>query len=107
MRRLSAAIALASLVCLVFYIARPEIDRNYGGVSVCFRWMLWFAPLWLYSLVPELSSLSEKIQGRCFTLVLLAASAFSVSTSLSSPWQSPWIYRFASFLGWLGDEMTR
>ncbi|MFG0266531.1 MAG: hypothetical protein ACF8AM_15510, partial [Rhodopirellula sp. JB055] len=83
MRRLSASIALASLVCLVFYVARPEIDRNYGGVSVCFRWMLWFAPLWLYSLVPELSSLSEKIQGRCFTLVLLGASVFSVSTSLS------------------------
>lgn len=107
MRRLSAAIALASVVCLLFYVARPEIDRNYGGVSVCFRWMLWFAPLWLYSLVPELSSLSEKIQGRYFTLALLAASAFSVSTSLSSPWQSPWIYRFASFLGWLGNEMTR
>ncbi|MCC9641502.1 hypothetical protein LOC71_04400 [Rhodopirellula sp. JC740] len=107
MRRLTAAIALASVVCLIFYIARPEIDRNYGGVSVCFRWMLWFAPLWLYCLVPEVSSLSEKFHGRCFTLVLLGASAFSVATSLSSPWQSPWIYRFASFLGWLGNEMTR
>jgi len=107
MRRLTAAISLASLVCFAFYIARPEIDRNYGGVSVCFRWMLWFAPLWIYCLVPEVSQLSETIRGRCFTLALLAASVFSVSTSLDTPWQSPWIYRFATFLGWLGEEISR
>lgn len=102
LRRLAASIALASFVCLAFYVARPEIDRNYGGVSVCFRWMVWFVPLWLYGMLPEVDSLSEKWTGRAFTIALLVASVFSVSTSLDSPWQSPWLYRFASFLGWLG-----
>ena len=101
-RRLAASIALASLVCFAFYIARPEIDRNYGGVSVCFRWMVWFVPLWLFAMLPEVDSLSEKWSGRAFCIALLLVSVFSVSTSLDSPWQSPWLYRFASFLGWLG-----
>ena len=26
------------LIVIGFYIARPEIDRNYGGVSCGFRW---------------------------------------------------------------------
>ncbi|EMI54640.1 hypothetical protein [Rhodopirellula sallentina] len=100
-RCLACAILLSSLVCFAFYMARPEIDRNYGGVSVCFRWMLWFAPLWIYAIIPELNEMSESRGGRVFAGVLLVASVFSVSTSLDSPWQSPWLYRFASFLDWL------
>ncbi|MCM2370070.1 hypothetical protein [Aporhodopirellula aestuarii] len=100
-RYLASAIALVTVVCFAFYIARPEIDRNYGGVSVCFRWMLWLAPLWIYAIIPELNEMSESRGGRCLAIALLAASVFSVSTSLDSPWQSPWLYRFASFLGWL------
>jgi len=101
-RYLAGAIALATVVCFLFYIARPEIDRNYGGVSVCFRWMLWFTPLWIYAILPELNELSETRIGRWFAIALVTLSVFSVSTSLDSPWQSPWMYRFASFLGWLG-----
>jgi hypothetical protein len=101
-RFLAAAIALATAVCFAFYVARPEIDRNYGGVSVCFRWMLWFVPLWIYAITAELDQLSESKLGRYFAIGLIAASVFSVSTSLDSPWQSPWLYRFASFLGWMG-----
>ncbi len=101
-RRLAASVLLATLVCLAFYVARPEIDRNYGGVSVCFRWMLWFAPLWLFAIAPEVNQLSTRAVGRWFAIALLAGSVFSVATSLDSPWQSPWLYRFASFLGWLG-----
>lgn len=100
-RLLAAAITLASVVCFAFYVARPEIDRNYGGVSVCFRWMLWFTPLWIYAITSELNSLSESHSGKCFAILLLMASVFSVSTSLDSPWQSPWLYRFAAFLGWM------
>jgi hypothetical protein len=33
---------------------------------------------------------------------LLACSVFSMAISLQNPWQHPWIYRFWSFLGWLG-----
>lgn len=100
-RRLFAAISLASLVCFIFYMMRPEIDRNYGGVSVCFRWMLWFAPLWLYALVPGLNSMWSSPAGRAFICVVLAISVFSVSTALETPWQHPWIYRYWAFLGWL------
>ena len=49
------AISVASLVCFLFYLNRPLIDRNYGGVSVCFRWLLWFAPLWLLVVTPVMA----------------------------------------------------
>lgn len=100
-RLLLAAIALATLVCSVFYVLRPEIDRNYGGVSACFRWMLWFAPLWLFASVGPVERLSTRPWGRWLSIALLAASVFSMSTSLSGPWQSPWLYRFWVFLGWI------
>ena len=100
-RNLVVAITLATLVCAVFYVMRPEIDRNYGGVSSCFRWMLWFAPLWLAVLTPVVDYLQENANGRALVVVLLALSAGSMAVSLSSPWQHPWIYRFMSFLGWI------
>lgn len=100
-RRLAAAITLSTVVCGLFYLVRPEIDRNYGGVSVCFRWMLWFIPLWIYAMIPKVDVLGENLPGRILAITLLVLSVFSVSASLDSPWQSPWLYRFASFLGWL------
>ncbi|TWU19974.1 hypothetical protein [Allorhodopirellula heiligendammensis] len=100
-RYLAAAILLSSLVCFAFYVARPEIDRNYGGVSVCFRWMLWFTPLWVYAIVTKIDRCGETGRGRLLIVGLMAASIFSVATSLDSPWQNPWLYRFASFLHWI------
>jgi len=100
-RALLASIAAATVVCGVFYVMRPEIDRNYGGVSTCFRWMLWFAPLWLFATAQPTDWLSQRGWGRVLALALLAASVFSMSTALSNPWQSPWLYRFWAFLGWI------
>ncbi len=100
-RLLMAGIAATTVVCFVFYMLRPEIDRNYGGVSICFRWMLWFAPLWLFAMAPAVNFAGTWLNGRIFLMVLLALSVFSVAVSLDSPWQSPWIYRFWTFLGWL------
>ncbi len=100
-RLLMAGIAVTSVVCFVFYMLRPEIDRNYGGVSICFRWMLWFAPLWLFAIAPAVNYSGTWLNGRVFLMVLLALSVFSVAVSLDSPWQSPWIYRFWTFLGWI------
>ncbi|NND99444.1 MAG: hypothetical protein HKN47_19180 [Pirellulaceae bacterium] len=100
-RRLVIAIALATVVCLVFYLLRPQIDRNYGGVSSCFRWMLWFAPLWLLVIAPLLDKWSEQFDRRVILLALLGMSVFSMSISLDNPWQHPWIYRFWDFLGWI------
>ncbi|MGB0596992.1 MAG: hypothetical protein ACPGLY_09895 [Rubripirellula sp.] len=100
-RRLMAAILISTLICCLFYLARPEIDRNYGGVSVCFRWLLWFAPLWLAALTPALQKWGRSSVGRLAVGGLLALSVFSMATALSSPWQSPWLYRFWTFLGWI------
>ncbi len=101
MRRFYVAIFVASSVCFLFYLNRPLIDRNYGGVSACFRWLLWFSPLWLASVALVLDRLGKWQVGRLAASSLLAMSLFSVSTALQNPWQSPWIYRFWLFLGWI------
>ncbi len=100
-RRYALAVLVASTVCLLFYAARPLVDRNYGGVSVCFRWMLWFAPLWLVAIAPVMESFRRSATRRNLLQGLLALSVFSMATALQSPWQSPWLYRFWQFLGWI------
>ena len=100
-RRLVLAISLATMVCFLFYLNRPLIDRNYGGVSVCFRWLLWFAPLWLLVATPVMTWFETTRARRGALYTMLALSVFSMAASLESPWQSPWIYRFWQFLGWL------
>ncbi len=101
MKRYTAAVLVASLVCFLFYLNRPLIDRNYGGVSICFRWLLWFAPLWLVAIAPVIDRWAVGRLKPAIVLVLLACSIFSVFASLQSPWQSPWLYQFWSFLGWI------
>ena len=101
LRRFHLAVITASTVCFLFYLNRPLIDRNYGGVSVCFRWLLWFAPLWLVTISHAIEYLERWRLGRFAVIALLSFSLFSVATSLQTPWQSPWIYRFWTFLGWL------
>ena len=100
-RRLALAVLVATVVCLLFYLSRPMIDRNYGGVSVCFRWMLWFAPLWLMMITLTMEACTKTIERRWILHGLLALSVFSVSMSLTTPWQSPWLYQFWQFLGWI------
>ncbi len=98
------AIAIASIGCFLFYMGRPLIDRNYGGVSCCLRWMLWFVPLWIWAALPAVNRLAKSVWGRRALAVLLLTSVFSAFTALSSPWQHPWIYRYAEFLGWLSNS---
>ncbi len=100
---LATGIASVALVCLAFYLTRPLIDRNYGGVSCCFRWLLWMAPLWIWAATPAIAWLQTRRWGEMLLLILLAFSVFSVATSLDNPWQHPWIYRYFSFLGWMGQ----
>jgi len=101
-RWFALAVTAATLVCFAFYVMRPLIDRNYGGVSCCFRWMLWFTPMWMVLCMPALNEWGESPRARWGVLLLLAISVFSVSTALQTPWQSPWLYRFWAFLGWIG-----
>jgi hypothetical protein len=107
-RLLMAGIAISSVICFIFYtFMRSQIDRNYGGVSICFRWMLWFAPLWLVSMTPALVRAADIPRWRMAIQGLLLASVFSMSASLANPWQSPWIYRYFEFLGWFRDTSAQ
>jgi hypothetical protein len=99
------AILLVTVTCMAFYVARPEIDRNYGGVSVALRWMLWLAPLWIFLAIPLVQRLGEVRWGRAICCVLLAFSIFSVAASLENPWTHPWLYRWMDDLGWIANDL--
>jgi hypothetical protein len=99
-RALAVFIAVLSLVCLAFYLTRPQIDRNYGGMTSGFRWMFWFAPLWLVALLPAADWLSRSRLGRGAGVVLLAASAMSATYPTWNPWTHPWLWNFLTSLGW-------
>ena len=94
------ATAAVTTVCIAFYIARPEIDRNYGGVSSCFRWLLWLTPLWFHTAATTLRKFEHSASFRYLAAALLAPSVFSAAIALDNPWQSPWIERWLTFLGY-------
>ena len=95
-------VAILSVVCLAFYLTRPLDDRNYGGMTSGFRWMFWFAPLWLVALLPAADRLATLRVGRGVALVLLAWSVMSASYPTWNPWTQPWLWNFLSYLGWVG-----
>jgi hypothetical protein len=102
--RIFAAIVIGvTLVCLVFYLTRPMIDRNYGGVSCGFRWMFWFIPLWLICLVPAADRLLASRWGRVTAILLLAVSVFSATYAAANPWSHPWLWQWGEFAGWWGS----
>jgi hypothetical protein len=101
-RELAIAIGALSAVCLLFYLSRPQADRNYGGMTSGFRWMFWFAPLWLVALLPSADRLATSRLGRGLALILLAASVMSVSYPTWNPWVHPWLWNLSSYLGWNG-----
>jgi hypothetical protein len=98
------AIAAVSLVVVCFYLARPPLDRNYGGTSSGFRWVFWLAPLWIAATVPAADRLAGGRAGRLLALLLLAASVVSVAAPTWTPWQSPWLERWLSHTGWIGPR---
>jgi hypothetical protein len=93
-------IGLVSLVCLAFYLSRPLDDRNYGGTASAFRWVFWFAPLWLVAMLPALDRVQRRLtRGVC--LFLLAWSAMSAAYPTWNPWTHPWIVNFMVSREWL------
>ncbi|MGM0487754.1 MAG: hypothetical protein ACQESR_13470 [Planctomycetota bacterium] len=96
----AAMVILLTIVCLGFYIARPRIDRNYGGVCCGFRWMFWFTPLWLFCLVPAAERLLRSRTGRLIALLLLLVSVFSATYAASDPWSHSWLFDFGTYVGW-------
>jgi hypothetical protein len=102
-RVLAVLNGLLTTVCLAFYILRPEIDRNYGGVNCGFRWMIWFVPIWLLTMVPVADDLGKSKIRRALAMLALAVSVFSASYGSFNPWISPWIYEYWRSLGWISS----
>ena len=101
-RGLTLATALLTITCFVFYIAlRPIEDRNYGGISCCFRWALWLVPLWLACLVPALQAMESHAGWRWLGLGLLTISVFSAFYNSHNPWSHPWLFDYWTYLGWI------
>lgn len=90
-----------TLVVLGFYLTRPQIDRNYGGVTCCLRWLIWLTPLWLVTLIPAMERLAGCRWGWRLAWLLLAVSVFSATYGQGNPWSHPWIYEYLAALGWL------
>ena len=101
LRSVTAGIVLVTAVCLAFYLARPLVDRNYGGVCCGFRWMFWFAPLWLLVMIPAADAVAPRRNWRYVALGLLLISAMSAAYASLNPWAHPWLYEYWSFLGWI------
>ncbi len=97
-RDLALLVSSLTLICLVFYIGlRPQEDRNYGGWTCGFRWMFWFAPLWVVTMLPAVDRISRSPWLRRFALLLLALSVLSVTYPTWNPWRHPWIYYAQDF----------
>jgi len=99
LRGIAATIALISLACLLFYIFRPQMDRNYGGVTSGFRWSFWMSSLWLTAILPVADRLATRRWGRAVALILLTLSALSAAYPTWNPWVHPWIYEWMYHLG--------
>lgn len=101
-RAFAAATWLLTAVCLAFYLfLRPLEDRNYGGVSCCFRWTLWLIPLWLGCLPPALDRMACCRWCRLLALALLLISGFSAGYNSHNPWSHPWLFDYWTHLGWI------
>ncbi len=100
-RQMAMLFLAVSLVCLLFYLSRPQDDRNYGGMTCAFRWMFWFAPIWLVSMLPAADWLARRRWARGVGLVMLAVSALSASYPTWNPWTHPWLLDYFHYLGWI------
>ncbi|MCA9155179.1 MAG: hypothetical protein KDA59_06150 [Planctomycetales bacterium] len=89
-----AAAALLSFVCVAFYIARPLVDRNYGGVTSGLRWTFWLIPLWLICLLPGADAIADRPWLRRVAYLLLLISVVSTAYPALNPWQHPWMYQW-------------
>jgi hypothetical protein len=101
---LALLVAAISVTCIVFFLARPLVDRNYGGMTTGFRWLFWLTPLWLIAIMPALDWADARPWRRGICYAMLAASVGSVTYAIWNPWTHPWIWNFLEYLeqiGWL------
>ena len=98
---LALMIAGLTLIVLLFYFTRPQIDRNYSGFSTCLRWLLWLVPLWLVVMIPAADSLAVSSLGLGVAVFFLVVSALSASYGAMNPWTHPWIFDYWAYLRWI------
>ena len=98
--QLALLIAAVSVVCVAFYLMRPQSDRNYGGTTSGFRWVFWFAPMWLVAMIPALDAMAGKRWLRGVAVALLVFSVLSASCPTWNPWTHPWIMNYLQSAGW-------
>ena len=85
----------------MFYLLRPQPDRNYGGMTSGFRWVFWLAPLWAVAAVPAADVLGRSRVGRTIAGLLLVVSVASVAYPTWNPWTSPWLEHALRQAGWI------
>lgn len=88
-----------TVVVVGFFMARPEMDRNYGGVTSGLRWTFWLIPLWLISMMPVVDWLGRHQRGRVICFLFLGASVMSVLYSADNPWVNPWLFELWEITG--------
>jgi len=91
---------IVSTVVLIFYLTRTQ-NYNYGGNTAALRWMLWLTPFFWFAMLPVLEWLWKSAAGRRIGGFLLAASVFTATVSLPSPWTPSWIYGTMAQAGWI------
>lgn len=94
LRHWAYLIGLVTVVCLTFYLSRPMVDRNYGGVNCGFRWAIWMMPLWLIMMPAGLNALRRYPLARRVSECCLAISLFTTLFAWSNPWVHPWLYQY-------------
>ena len=101
LRELALLIAAVTLVCLAFYLTRPLMYRNYGGMTSGLRWMFWFAPMWLLLMLPAADGMSPRWWTRGIALTLLLVSVLSATYPTWNPWTHPWLANYLHYLEWI------
>ncbi|GHT18008.1 hypothetical protein FACS1894189_5050 [Planctomycetales bacterium] len=92
-RNVALMILAMSLIVFTFWMGQAQPNRNYGGMTSALRWMFWFVPLWSVPLVTAADWFGKYRWGRCFAILLLAASVMSAAYPIWNPWTHPWIYQ--------------
>ncbi len=92
-------IVLTFVVISFYVLYRPEMDRNYGGVTSALRWLFWLAPLWLVCMLPIVEWLGRTRNGQFVCIALLMLSGLSAAYSMDNPWVQPWLYEAWEWTG--------
>jgi hypothetical protein len=99
MKWLGGLAILLSVVVIGFYLRRPAVDCNYGGVTSGLRWAFWLIPFWLVTMLPVVDWLAKTNFGKFVCYALLAISILSASYSAYNPWVNPWLYEVWDLTG--------